>query len=125
MYTYTISSSTLFLLLLEHFIEVIYSINYISYCSWFETKQHIYPCCFFCRFNKEKLHSLLTERCYPVSSSSKHCWSSSPELCHFKVNVLWRNVQDSERNVQRLTVCIKLDLKMSPLMLYISVQSNI
>lgn len=29
-------------------------------------------CCLFCRFNKEKLHSLVTERCYPVSSEVIH-----------------------------------------------------
>lgn len=33
-----------------------------------EQTRHADHLCLFCRFNKEKLHSLVTERCYPVSS---------------------------------------------------------
>lgn len=38
---------------------------------WFKVARerlNLWSC--FCRFNKEKLHSLVTERCYPVSSDS-------------------------------------------------------
>lgn len=57
------------------------------------------------RFNKEKLHSLVTERCYPVSLSFDDPWDNSV-LCFIVLNLLfgcivfrrWQGVTDTRRS---------------------------
>lgn len=52
--------------------------------------------CLFCRFNKERLHSLVTERCYPVS---KHqcCIQSSSVVVFYSSNFLFQEMTRGNR----------------------------
>lgn len=71
--------------------------------SVLETKIQIL--CLNFRFNKEKLHSLVTERCYPVSLSFDDPWDNSV-LCFIVLNFLfgcivfrrWQGVTDTRRS---------------------------
>lgn len=64
-------------------------------------------CWCFCRFNKEKLHSLVTERCYPVRLVLLH-WKLSSSLKEFPTEYLSThplfNVQEMTRGNRYKTI---------------------